>query len=73
MLGVRHRLVDQVTDRRAKEPEIFVVLQGGLVQEVVDCPSHIHLTVVDYSTEGVDDERLQKSPLNGQPCCLNRF
>ena len=73
VLSVRNLLVDKVTDRLAKEQEIFVVLQGGLVQEVVDLPGHIHLTVVDYDTEGVDDERLQKSPLDGQPCCLNRF
>ena len=73
VLSVRHLLVDKVTDRLAKEHEIFVVLQGGLAREVAHCPSHIHVTVIDYDTEGVDDERLQKSPLNGQPCCLDHF
>ena len=73
VLSVRNLLVNKVTDRLAKEQEIFVVLQGGLVQEVVDLPNHIHLTVVDYDIEGVDDERLQRSPLNGLPCCLNHF
>lgn len=73
VLSVRNLLVNKVTDALAKEQEIFVVLQGGLVQEVVDCPSNIHVTVVDYDTEGVDDERLEKSPLSDLPCCLNRF
>lgn len=73
VLSVRNLLVNKVTDMLAKEVEIIVAMDGGLIQEVVDLPSHIHLTVVDYDTEGVDDERLQKSPLNGQPCCLNHF
>ena len=73
VLSVRNVLVDKVTDRLAKEQEIFVVLQGGLAREVAHCPSNIHVTVIDYDTEGVEDERLQKSPLNGLPCCLDHF
>jgi hypothetical protein len=73
ILSIRNVLVTKVMETLAKKQEIFMVLQGGLVQEVVDCPSSLHVTVIDYDTEGVDDERLQKSPLNGQPCCINRF
>ena len=73
VLSVRNLLVNKVTDALAKEQEIFVVLQGGLVQEVVNSPSHIHVMVVDYDTEGVEDDRLQKSPLNGLPCCLDHY
>ena len=73
MLSVRKFLVRKVTDALAKEPEIFVVVEGGLVQEVVDLPAHIRLTVIDYDTEGVEAERLEKSPLGGEPCCLARY
>jgi hypothetical protein len=73
VLSVRNLLVNKVTDRLAKEQEIFVVVQGGRMDEVVNCPSNIRVTVIDYDTEGVEDDRLQKSPLNGLPCCLNRF
>ena len=62
-----------MTDARARAAEVFVVLQGGLVQKVVALPAHIRLTVIDYDTEGVDDERLEKSPLSGKPCCLARY
>jgi hypothetical protein len=73
VLGVRNRLVKSVADCLVKRLEIFVVLDGGLVREVVHCPGNVQITVVDYDIEGADNESVQPSPLNGQPCCLLSF
>ena len=33
----------------------------------------IEVVIIDHDIEGVEDDRLQKSPLDGQPCTINRF
>ena len=48
-------------------------MQGGLVQDVVNIPPGLTVQVIDYDTEGEDDERLEISPLDGHVCCLSTF
>ena len=47
VLSIRNVLVRKVTDALAKEQEIFVVMDGGLIQEMVDIPPGIRITVID--------------------------
>jgi len=53
--------------------EIFVVMEGGVVHEIVNLPPNINVTVIDYDTEGVEKERLEISPLDGELCVINRW
>jgi len=69
VLSVKNRLVEEVT----KPTEIFVVMEGGVVHEIVDLPDHIHVTVIDYDTEGVEKERLEISPVDGEVCVITRW
>jgi hypothetical protein len=53
--------------------EVFVVLAGGLVREVVGLEPGTKVVVVDYDTEEAAPEDLEASPLDGEPCHLRRF
>lgn len=53
--------------------EIFVVMEGGVVHEIVDLPDNINVTVIDYDTEGVEQERLQISPVDGELCVITKW
>ncbi len=69
VLSVKNRLVEKIT----KPIEIFVVMEGGVVHEIVDLPDHIHVTVIDYDTEGLEKERLEISPVDGEVCVINKW
>lgn len=56
-----------------KPKDIFVVLEGGVVHEIVNLPPNIGVTVIDYDTEGVEDNRLEISPLDGELCVINKW
>ena len=68
VLAVKNRLVEKIT----KPTEIFVVMEGGLVHEIVDLPEHIHVTVIDYDTQGVEKERLEISAVDGELCVITK-
>ena len=68
VLSVKNRLVEKIT----KPIEIFVVMEGGVVHEIVDLPDHIHVTVIDYDTEGVEKERLEISPVDAEVCVITK-
>jgi hypothetical protein len=53
--------------------EIFILIEGGVVHEVVGLPPNINVTVVDYDTEGVEKERLEISPVDGELCVINKW
>jgi len=53
--------------------EIFVVMEGGVVHEIVNLPPYINVTVIDYDTEGVEKERLAISPVDGEACVINKW
>ena len=57
--------------RAPAEPKhvIYVILDGGLVREVLDVPAGIEVHVIDYDTQGADPQDLDQSPFNGTPCC----
>ena len=56
-----------------KPLEIFVVMEGGVVHEIVNLPPNIKVTVIDYDTEGVEKERLEISPVDGELCVINKW
>jgi len=70
VLKLKRRLVKKIT--RPKR-EIFVILEGGLVREIVNLPPNINVTVLDYDTEGADKEDLQISPVDGELCVINKW
>jgi hypothetical protein len=56
-----------------KPLEIFVIMDGGLVHEIVNLPPNIIVTVLDYDIEGVEKERLEISPVDGELCTINKW
>ena len=61
ILDLKRRLVQKI--KKSRQREIFVILDRGLVQEVIDVPPNVIVTVLDYDTEGVDREDLKISPV----------
>jgi hypothetical protein len=71
VLVVKKNLVEQVIEFTRKE--LFILVEGGMVHEVVHLPPHLNVTVIDYDTEGVEKERLEISPVDGELCVLNKW
>ena len=67
---LKRGLVEKVT---GSNPEIFVIVNGGLVQEIVNLPPNLNVTVLDYDTEGVANEELEISPVDGELCVINKW
>jgi hypothetical protein len=59
--------------RFQRKREIFLVMEGGVVHEIVDLPDHINVTLIDYDTEGVEKERLEISPVDGEVCVITKW
>ena len=59
--------------RFQRKREIFLVMEGGVVHEIVDLPDNIKVTLIDYDTEGVEKERLEISPIDGELCVITRW
>ena len=59
--------------RFQRKREIFLVLEGGVVHEIVNLPPNINVTVIDYDTEGVEKDRLEISPVDGELCVINKW
>ena len=72
LAGALVRLKKWVT-RVQRKREIFLIMEGGVVHEIVDLPDHINVTVVDYDTEGVEKERLEISPVDGEVCMITKW
>lgn len=58
---------------KRKRMEIFVIVQGGVVQEIINLPDHIIVTVIDYDVEDAPENRLQISPVDGELCVINKW
>ena len=71
VLAIKRRLMEKVTG--SKKCEIFVILEGGLVREIVNLPPNNNVTVLDYDTEGADKEDLEISPVDGELCVINKW
>jgi len=69
VLRIKGRLVEQASKSR----ELMVVVEGGLVREVVNLPEPYRVTVVDYDIEDRDEEDIEKSPIDGEPCHIRKF
>lgn len=62
-----------LVSRCQRNREIFVIMDGGLVHEIVNLPPNIIVTVLDYDTEDVEKERLEISPVDGELCTINKW
>ena len=49
------------------------MMEGGVVHEIVDLPDNINVTVIDYDTEGVEKDRLEISPVDGELCVITKW
>ncbi len=56
-----------------KPRELMIVLEGGLVREVVDLPENTNVTIIDYDVEDADPQDLKISPLDGDPCYITKL
>jgi hypothetical protein len=52
---------------------IYVTVEGGLVQHVAGVPDGIEVVVIDYDVEVKGADRLDVSPLDGEPCEMTTF
>ena len=59
--------------RFQRKREIFLVMEGGVVHEIVDLPDNINVTVIDYDTEGVEKDRLEISPVDEELCVISKW
>jgi hypothetical protein len=71
VLRVKQQLVEKVAE--FTRHDLFVIIEGGMVHEIVNLPPNLHVTVLDYDTEGVDREQLRISPIDGELCVINRW
>ena len=71
VLVVKNELVEKVIEFTRKE--MFILMEGGVVHEVVNLPPNINVTVIDYDTEGVEKERLEISPVDGELCVITKW
>ena len=59
--------------RYQRKREIYLIMEGGVVHEIVDLPDNIKVTLIDYDTEGVEKERLEISPVDGELCVITKW
>lgn len=71
VLKVKKSVMEKVVEFTHKE--IFIVIEGGVVHEVVNLPPDIHVTIIDYDSEGVEKDRLEISPVDGELCVINKW
>ena len=72
VLKIRNTLVEKVT-ALPKPKEVYVVLEGGLVREVIGADEQAVITILDYDIEGADPCEVKVSPLDGEACCITKF
>jgi len=52
---------------------IYVTVERGLVQDVTSIPAGIEVVVIDYDVDLKEADRLDVSPLDGEPCEITTF
>jgi hypothetical protein len=52
---------------------IQIVVEGGVVHEVLHLPPGVNLTIIDCDVEGVAAERIEPSPIDGQPSVISHY
>jgi hypothetical protein len=71
VLTAKDTLVQKVEQFTKKE--IRILVEGGVVHEVLHVPPDIQVTILDYDTEGADEESLGISPVDGKLCAISRY
>jgi hypothetical protein len=59
--------------RFQRKREIFLIMEGGVIHEIVDLPENPTVTVIDYDTEGIEKERLEISPVDEELCVITKW
>jgi len=52
---------------------IYVTVERGLVQDVTSIPAGIEVAVIDYDVDLKEADRLDVSPLDGEPCEITTY
>jgi len=68
---IKNRCIKKIM--RSRRREIFVIVEAGVVHEIINLPSHLHVTVIDYDVESVDEKRLEISPVDGELCFMHKW
>ena len=58
---------------KSGKPQIFVLVEQGVVREIVNLPDSFDVTVIDYDTEGIALHELDISPVDGELCYMTRL
>ena len=67
VLAVKKRLVEKIT----KPIEILVLMDGGVCTLI--CRPISRSRCIDYDVEGVERERLEISPVDGEACVISNW
>jgi hypothetical protein len=72
VLKVRNTLVEKVM-ALPRPKEVYVVLEDGVVREVIGADEKAVITILDYDIEDADPCEIKVSPLDGEACCITKF
>jgi hypothetical protein len=71
VLAIKRRSFEKA--RKARQREIFVIIEAGMVHQIINLPPNLHVTVIDYDVESIDDGRLEISPVDGELCFISKW
>ena len=59
----------------AHPPQIVITLEGGVLQDIANIPKETEVVVLDYDTDGADEDRLKVNPWSdkGDKCILSHY
>jgi hypothetical protein len=61
------------TETNPSGQEIIVVLQKGIVSEILGLGETTNVTVLNYDIEDAHPDDLKPSPLDGELCIIRKF
>ncbi len=59
---------------RDKAPTVIdVIVEGGVIQDIIGIPKGVTVRTIDYDIEGSDPDRLSPSPCGDGECILGEW
>lgn len=52
---------------------IDIIIEGGVVQGVLNIPKGMSVRIIDYDTETADEDSLSVSPYGGAACFITEW
>lgn len=60
----------EIQNPPSEKKPLYIIMDGGIIQEVLNVPDGVDLQVIDYDVDGVDLDRITKSPLDPEQDCI---